>query len=289
MGVMLVACDRASDRPHSGVHRGPAGGALRDPPGGRRDRRAAHDRTPGGGFAARSVPAEEPGPRGLAALQRGDAGRPDPAPRGDRRSARDLRRRVPAHARLRHRHRRHRAAAAAHARDLPPLRAGADREAHRDRGERRLPRPAPAAPARPGRATTTWRAPPPTTTRRRLGGSNRERRSRLARVLRPRAPPSRHGARRSHAAVRERLPHHASRGPRGRARRRAVRRRRSRTGSQLEFEPVAEPAKLARRAHHSLPRPRPLRRARARLPRHGHGDRHASAVVGARRAPRRCP
>src|SRR3954451_4146046 len=144
MGAMLVASARASAGAYRHLRRRPARGAVRHLPGGRRDRHPPHARDPRGRLAARLVAAEVAGGGGLAALQRDDAGRADPAPRGGRRRARDLRRRVPDHSRLHHRHRRGAAPAAAHARAVPRPRGAPRRDAGGVRGGRpraRAPRP----------------------------------------------------------------------------------------------------------------------------------------------------
>src|ERR671915_870503 len=96
----------AAAGPDSHLHRRPARRAVRDPQGRRRDRSGLDDPAAGGGFGARIRAAALAGPDALAALQRGDLRRPDAAPRGDGRRARDLRRRLPDHTRVPDGHRR---------------------------------------------------------------------------------------------------------------------------------------------------------------------------------------
>src|SRR5919106_1242844 len=96
----------AAAGPDCALHRRPDRRAVRDPQGRRRHRRGLDDPAAGGRFGARIRAAPLAGPDGLAALQRGALGRPDAAPRGDGRRARDLRRRLPDHARVPDGHRR---------------------------------------------------------------------------------------------------------------------------------------------------------------------------------------
>ena len=154
-----------------------------------------------------------------------------------RRRARDLRRRLPDHARLPHRHRRPDPAAAADARRDParPDRAGSAGA---------------ASAARDAGRTTTWRARPASTTTPRHRGSSGERSGARAVLLRRRPRHPRDGALRRDDPVRGQEARRAARrGPRS-SRRRAAGAPSWRARSSLELEPVAPPADLGGvRAH----------------------------------------
>src|SRR5918992_4601569 len=90
----------AAAGPDCALHRRPDRRAVRDPQGRRRHRRGLDHPAPGGRLCARIGAPPLAGTDGLAALQRGVGGGPDAAPRGDGRRARDLRRRLPDHARV---------------------------------------------------------------------------------------------------------------------------------------------------------------------------------------------
>src|ERR671923_1470450 len=102
MGTRIVGSAHAPSGAACAVHSRTARGAVRDPQGRRRDRRDLDDSPARGRLRARFAAAPRTGKERLATLQYRARRGQDAPPRGDRRSARRLRRGLSDHARLHH-------------------------------------------------------------------------------------------------------------------------------------------------------------------------------------------